>query len=41
VFAVYVYEHLGGTIHELMNTVTEAKVLPSGAPEVFTDMPGF
>ena len=41
VIAVYVYDHLSGTIGELMNTVTETKILDTKSTEVFTDVPGF
>jgi len=41
VFAVYVYEHLSDTIGDLMNTVTETKILDTKSTEVFTDTPGF
>jgi hypothetical protein len=39
--ACFVYFNMSGTIHDFMNTVTETKVLTTGATEVFTDAPGF
>jgi len=41
VIATFGYFHMSGTIHDFMNTVTETKVLSTGATEVFTDAPGF
>ena len=41
VIGAFVYFNMSGTIHEFMNTVTETKVLSTGATEVFTDVPGF
>lgn len=31
----------GTSIGEFMNTITETKTIASGAPQVFTDAPGF
>ena len=39
--ASFAYFHLNSSIADLMNTVTETKVLRTGATEVFTDVPGF
>ena len=41
VVGAFVYFNMSGTIHDFMNTVTETKVLSTGATEVFTDAPGF
>ena len=41
IIAVYAYDHLSGTISDLMNTVTETKILDTKTKEVFTDVPGF
>lgn len=41
VLSVYVYENLSDTIGDLMNTVTETKILDTKSTEVFTDTPGF
>jgi hypothetical protein len=41
IIAVYAYDHLSGTISDLMNTVTETKILDTKTTEVFTDVPGF
>ena len=41
VISVYIYDHLSGTIGELLNTVTETKILDTKSTEVFTDVPGF
>jgi len=32
---------MNGQIGEFFNTITDAKMIPSGAPQVFTDAPGF
>jgi hypothetical protein len=39
--AVFAYSHLFHTVNDLMNTITETKVLNPGLTEVFTDTPGF
>ncbi len=39
--ASFVYFNLNSSISDFMNTVTETKVLRTGATEVFTDVPGF
>lgn len=39
--ASFIYFHLNSSMTDLMNTVTETKVLRTGATEVFTDVPGF
>ena len=39
--ATFVYFNMNTTISSFMNTVTETKVLSTGATEVFTDVPGF
>lgn len=33
--------NMNSQIGEFFNTITDAKVIPSGAPQVFTDAPGF
>lgn len=33
--------NMNGQIGEFFNTITDAKMIPSGAPQVFTDAPGF
>lgn len=39
--ATFGYFQFQGSLSEFMNTVTETKVLNTGATEVFTDVPGF
>lgn len=39
--AVFTYSHMNNSIQDLMNTITETKVLSTGATEVFTDTPAF
>jgi hypothetical protein len=37
----FAYFHMNSSIQDLMNTITETKVLTPHATEVFTDTPGF
>jgi hypothetical protein len=39
--AGFAFFNMNGQISEFFNTITDAKVIPSGAPQVFTDAPGF
>jgi hypothetical protein len=36
-----VFFSLNGGVSDFVNTLTETKVISTGAPEVFTDAPGF
>lgn len=37
----FVLYNLGDNISELMNTVTETTIIPTGQLEIFTETPGF
>jgi hypothetical protein len=37
----FVVMNMGNTVSDFMNAVTDAKVMPSGPVEVFTESPGF
>jgi hypothetical protein len=37
----FLFFHANGQIGEFVNTITDAKVIPAGPTQVFTDAPGF
>jgi hypothetical protein len=39
--AGFIFFNANGQISEFVNTITDAKVIPSGPTQVFTDAPGF
>lgn len=39
--AGFVFFNANGQIGEFVNTITDAKVIPAGPTQVFTDAPGF
>ena len=41
ILAGFFFFNMNGQIGEFFNTITDAKMIPSGAPQVFTDAPGF
>lgn len=41
IVAGLIFFNMNGQIGEFFNTITDAKMIPSGAPQVFTDAPGF
>lgn len=41
IIAGLLFFNMNGQIGEFFNTITDAKMIPSGAPQVFTDTPGF
>lgn len=39
--AGFIFFNANGRISEFVNTITDAKVIPAGPTQVFTDAPGF
>jgi hypothetical protein len=37
----FVFFQMNGGLGELMNVITDTKVIQNGAPQIFTDQPGF
>lgn len=40
-FGSFILLNLGDNITEVMNAITETKIMPSGHLEIFTESPGF